>query len=61
MQPPVELRSSKWLNSRIIDWNLVINPEIDTENYRQVNNPTARREVLKLIENEFIILIFIGV
>ena len=34
------------------DWNLVINPEIDTENYRHVNNPTARREVLKLIEND---------
>ena len=32
------------------DWNLVLDPEIDTENYRQVNNPRARKEVLKLIE-----------
>ena len=35
------------------DWNLVINPEIDTENYQHVNSPTAIRGVLKLIKNEY--------
>ena len=34
------------------DWNLVLDTEIDTENYRQVNNPRARKEVLKLIEQD---------
>ena len=28
------------------DWNLVLIPEIDTENYRHINNPRARNEVL---------------
>ena len=51
------------LNKKILDfgndeviicgnWNLVIYPEIDTENYRHANNPTARREVSKVIEND---------
>ena len=35
------------------DWNLVLNPEEDTETYRHVNNPAARTEVLKLIYLDF--------
>ena len=34
------------------DWNLVLDPEIDTENYRQVNNLRTRKTVLKLIEQD---------
>ena len=34
------------------DWNLVINPDLDTNNYLQINNPRARQEVLNLIEEE---------
>ena len=41
------------------DWNLVINPDLDTNNYLQINNPRARQEVLNLIEEEGF-LIFIG-
>ena len=41
------------------DWNLVINPDLDTNNYLHINNPRARQEVLNLIEEE-IFLIFIG-
>ena len=26
------------------DWNLVIDPNIDTENYKSINNPNARSE-----------------
>ena len=37
------------------DWNLVLDPDMDTENYRHVNNPNARLEVIKFIdEDEFI-------
>jgi len=28
------------------DWNLVINPELDTQNYVHINNPKARKVVL---------------
>ena len=34
------------------DWNLALDPENDTENYKRVNNPRARDEVLKWIEQE---------
>ena len=34
------------------DWNLVINPNLDTNNYLHINNPRARQEVLNLIEEE---------
>ena len=37
------------------DWNLVLDQNIDTENYRNINNPRARENVLKIIEeNEYI-------
>ena len=32
------------------DWNLVINPDIDTYNYLHISNPRARQTVLKFIE-----------
>ena len=34
------------------DWNLVLNPEVDTHNYLHINNPKARQVVLNLIEEE---------
>lgn len=34
------------------DWNLVINPELDTNNYLHVNNPRARQVVLDIIEED---------
>lgn len=40
------------------DWNLVLDPEIDTENYRHINNPNARQEVLKFIDEDDYIDIF---
>ena len=33
------------------DWNLLINPEIDCLNYKNVNNPNARFEVLRLMND----------
>lgn len=37
------------------DWNLVLDPDIDTNNYLHINNPRARLEVLKLLnEDNFI-------
>ena len=33
-------------------WNLVLNLDVDTENYRHINNPRARSEVLKLIDED---------
>ena len=37
------------------DWNLVINPDIDTYNYLHINNPRARQTVLKFIgEDNFV-------
>ena len=32
------------------DWNLVIGPNIDAENYKTTNNPNARSEVLRCLE-----------
>ncbi|KAK6173986.1 hypothetical protein SNE40_017347 [Patella caerulea] len=32
------------------DWNLTLNPEKDTFNYKHVNNPKARLQVLKLCD-----------
>ena len=34
------------------DWNLVLNPDVDTENYLHINNPRARMELLKFIEED---------
>ena len=37
------------------DWNLVLDPYLDTENYRQINNPRGRSAVLNIIqENGYI-------
>ena len=33
------------------DWNLLINPELDGYNYKHINNPKARMEVLFLIND----------
>ena len=32
------------------DWNLVLDPSVDLENYKHINNPKAREEVLKYLE-----------
>ena len=34
------------------DWNLLLNPDIDTENYLHINNPRSRKDILKLIEED---------
>ena len=35
------------------DWNLVINPDLDTNNYLHINNPRARQEILdNIIEDD---------
>ena len=34
------------------DWNLVINPDLDTNNYLHINNPRARNEILDNIIEE---------
>ena len=34
------------------DWNLVINPDIDTYNYLHFNNPRAKQTVLEFIEED---------
>ena len=31
------------------DWNLLLDPEVDGKNYKHINNPKARLEVLKMI------------
>ena len=37
------------------DWNLILNPELDSENYKHINNPRARDEIIKIIdENGYI-------
>ena len=36
------------------DWNLVLDQNLDTENYRNINNPRARENVLIIEENEYI-------
>ena len=41
-------------NSDIIavgDWNLLLNPDIDGENYKHLNNPNSRQKVLKLMSD----------
>lgn len=37
------------------DWNLVLNPEIDTFNYRHTNNPKARQIVSNLMDEDDLI------
>ena len=32
------------------DFNIVLNPELDSHNYVQTNNPRARKKLLELIE-----------
>lgn len=32
------------------DWNLVLNPIVNTQNFRHINNPRAKNKVLKLME-----------
>jgi exonuclease III len=34
------------------DWNLVLNPSRDSYNYKNINNPKAREEVLNLIKEK---------
>ena len=37
------------------DWNLVLDQNLDTENYRNINNSRARENILKITEeNEYI-------
>ena len=33
------------------DWNLVLNPDIDYDNYKHVNNPRARDKVSTMMDN----------
>lgn len=45
-------------NDKIImcgDWNFVIDPSIDSENYLHVNNPKARQAVLNYMEEESVL------
>ena len=37
------------------DFNLVINPNLDCENYINVNNPKARKKVLEIMEHRHLI------
>ena len=42
-------------NERIIlcgDWTLVLNPDLDTNNYLHINKPRARQEVLNILEDD---------
>ena len=42
-------------NERIIlcgDWNLVWNPDFDTNNYLHINNPPAMQAVLNILEED---------
>ena len=32
------------------DWNFILNPILDSENYRNINNPRARDAIIKIIE-----------
>lgn len=34
------------------DWNLIIDPSLDYENYSHINNPRARQIVIRIIEHE---------
>ena len=50
----LESNLTKFGNSDILvvgDWNLLLNPAIDGCNYKHVNNPKARLEVLRLMNN----------
>ena len=40
------------------DWNLVLNPDIDTYNYKNINNPKSRDKVLEIIGELDLIDIF---
>jgi len=43
---------SKMGNQHIIlvgDWNMLLDPELDGKNYKNINNPNARQKVLQLI------------
>jgi len=31
------------------DWNMLLDPELDGKNYKNINNPNARQKVLQLI------------
>ena len=45
---------TKFNNNDILivgDWNLLLNPEIDGYNYKHVNNPKARLQVLRLMND----------
>ena len=33
------------------DWNLILNPEIDCKNYKNLNNPRERQQVLNLMNS----------
>ncbi len=46
--------ATKFGNADILivgDWNLLLNPEIDGYNYKHVNNPQARYQVLRLMND----------
>ena len=47
------LQKVKLLNNKYClfggDWNLVLNPDIDTYNYKNINNPKSRDKVLEMI------------
>ena len=40
------------------DWNLALNPQMDTLNYQQVNNPKARDELLEKMEENDLFDVF---
>ena len=51
----VTQKNAEFENDEVIiceDWNFVINPELDMENYVHVNNPNARRIILNYVEEE---------
>ena len=33
------------------DFNITLNPQLDSYNYKQLNNPCARNEMLSVINN----------
>ena len=42
----------KYSTSNIVivgDWNVTLNPELDCKNYKNINNPRARNEVLRIM------------
>lgn len=49
------IKTYNCLNILIVgDWNLLLNPEIDGYNYKHINNPKARQEVL-MIKNSLML------